>query len=144
MGKAKTISASPEEQAPIISPEPLAIPMYVKTISALYERKFNLGEYESATFQVATWAEIDRMDNPEQAITELQELCKRQVRKQALPILSGRKNGGAEFAALHENYLVLECILEDALHELTLQEPHDEEYKALVERLNTLKKIEGE
>lgn len=113
--------------------------MVVKTISAKYERKFNLGEYESAGLEVSTWADIDPEQDPAAAITELQELCKSQVRKQALPILKGRKNGGAEFNELHNDYLVLERILEDALTELTLQEPHDEEYKALVERLNTLK-----
>lgn len=115
------------------------VKMVVKTISTTYERKFNLGEYESAALGVTTWADIDPEQDPAVAITELQELCKSQVRKQALPILKRRKNGGTEFNELLDSYSILERILEDALTELTLQEPHDEEYKVLVERLNALK-----
>jgi hypothetical protein len=120
------------------APDKLKAKITVKTISATYERKFNLGEYESASLGVTTWADIEPEQDPAAAITELQELCKAQVKKQALPILKGRKNGGAEYNELLDSYSIIERILEDALTELTLQEPHDEEYKALVERLNAL------
>lgn len=118
-----------------------SVKMVVKTISTKYERKFNLGEYESAGLEVSTWADIDPEQDPAQAITELQELCKSQVRKQALPILKGRKNGGAEFTELHDNYLVLERILEDALVYIQTQQNDSEVYQKLVERLNALKAI---
>lgn len=116
------------------------VAMTVKTISTTYERKFNLGEYESANLGVTTWADIEPEQDPGSAIEELAELCKAQVRKQALPILRGRKNGGFEFAELEDSYLIMQRILEDALQELASQEPHDEEYAALVERLNALTK----
>lgn len=115
------------------------IKMTVKTISATYERKFNLGEYESANLGVTTWADIEPEQDARAAINELQELCKEQVRKQAVPILRGRKNGGFEYSELQDNYMILERIVEDALTELQSQQPHEEEYKQLVERLNALR-----
>jgi hypothetical protein len=127
------------ERAELGLPPASAPKMIVKTISAKYERKFNLGEYESAGLEVSTWADIDPEQNPAQAITELQELCKAQVRKQALPILRGRKNGGTEFSELHDDYLVLERILEDALMYIQTQQNDSEVYTQLVERLNALK-----
>jgi hypothetical protein len=114
------------------------IKMTVKTISATYERKFNLGEYESASVGVTSWADVEPEQEPAEAINALQDLCKAQVRKQSENILSKRKNGGVEYNELKEKYAQLEIILNDALTELTLQEPHDEEYQALVARLNAL------
>jgi hypothetical protein len=118
------------------------IKMVVKTISTTYERKFNLGEYESANLGVTTWADIDPDQDPAIAIEELSELCKAQVRKQALPILRGRKNGGFEFSELQDSYLIMQRILEDALDELAKDHDldHDQGYASLVERLNALTK----
>jgi hypothetical protein len=118
------------------------IKMVVKTISAKYERKFNLGEYESASLEVSTWADIEPEQEPKAAINELMDLCKEQVRKQALPILRGRKNGGFEFAELQDKYLQLQVLLNEAINELGLQEPHDAERQTIVERFNQLTKGE--
>lgn len=115
------------------------VKMVVKTISTKYERKFNLGEYESAGLEVSTWADIDPEQDPAEAITELQELCKSQVRKQALPILKGRKNGGTEFNELLDNYSIMARILEDALIYIQTQQNDSEVYQQLVDRLNALK-----
>lgn len=115
-----------------------AVKMVVKTISTTYERKFNLGEYESANLGVTTWADIEPEQDPAAAINELQELCKEQVRKQALPILRGRKNGGFEYSELQDNYQILERIVDDALAEVN-QHGSELTYKGLVERLNALK-----
>jgi hypothetical protein len=120
-----------------MSDQPEVIKMTVKTISATYERKFNLGEYESASLGVTTWADIEPEQEPKAAINELQELCKGQVRKQAIPILRGRKNGGFEYAELQDSYSIIQRILEDALHELE-QSTSQDAYHALVERLNAL------
>jgi hypothetical protein len=125
---------------PIITgaePEP-KVKCTVKTISATYERKFNLGEYESASIGVTSWADVEPEQEPAEAINALQDLCKSQVRKQAENILGKRKNGGVEYTELKEKYAQLEIILNDALSELQSQEPHEEEYKALVDRLNAL------
>lgn len=115
--------------------------MTVKTISATYERKFNLGEYESANFGVTSWADVEPDANPALCLDELQELCKNQVRKQAQNVLRMRKNGGAEYAELQDNYFILEGILNDALEELKTQEPHEDAYQALVARWNALKGV---
>lgn len=128
-----------EQPAPVPEPVPAPIKMTVKTISTTYERKFNLGEYESATLGVTTWADIEPEQDPKAAINELQELCKEQVRQQALPILRGRKNGGFEYSELQDNYNILENILDSALSELATQEPHEEAYQQLTERWNALK-----
>jgi hypothetical protein len=145
MSKEKPKLAEPEmptEPPKITMPEPIApsVNMTVKTISATYERKFNLGDFESASLGVSTWADIEPDQDPGAAINELVELCKVQVRKQALPILRGRKNGGFEFAELQDKYSQLAFILNDAL--VSLQGTHDDNYANLVERLNELTKGE--
>lgn len=138
MTKAPPIPKIPQPENIYNIGEKPPIKIIVKTISATYERKFNLGEYESASVGVTSWADIEPEQNPAEAINTLQDLCKAQVRKQSENLLSKRKNGGVEYNELKEKYAQLEIILNDALTELQSQEPHEEEYKALVDRLNKL------
>lgn len=76
--------------------------MRVKTVSASYGRKFNLGDYNSASFEVSLWADIDYVENRDDAgnliasaqtenehdvVNELFSQAKDYVRVQAMPVL---------------------------------------------------------
>ena len=57
--------------------------MKVKTISVNYERKLNLGNYQSATVGVALWADLDEGEVAEEAATQLQEKARALVKAEA-------------------------------------------------------------
>lgn len=67
--------------------------MRVKTISVAYERKWNMGSYESASLGVTAWADLDLEDDEEEAIARLWAFVKGQVREQSLPLLNKRRGG---------------------------------------------------
>jgi hypothetical protein len=46
--------------------------MRVKTISVVYERKINLGDYNSATIGLTLWADVDDDEDHASVVTELQ------------------------------------------------------------------------
>lgn len=62
--------------------------MKIKTISAVYERKFNTGDYSSMTIGATVWADLDEGDDPEKAFEQLYALAKEEVKTQAMPVLS--------------------------------------------------------
>jgi hypothetical protein len=66
--------------------------MKIKTISITYERKFNLGDYNSATCGCTAWADIADDEPVEPALTELREVCRESVRTQAAPLLGKQPN----------------------------------------------------
>lgn len=47
--------------------------MRVKQISVVYERKFNLGDYNSAHIGLTLWADLDEGEDPDAAVRELQQ-----------------------------------------------------------------------
>lgn len=65
--------------------------MFIKTISTKYNRKFNLGNYESVEIEVGMWADLDEDENPETATAALREMCRMQVRDEILSLKSKKK-----------------------------------------------------
>jgi hypothetical protein len=64
---------------------------HLKTVSVNYERKFNLGDYNSATIGFTAWADIEEGDDLDAAIDAMWEYTKEQVKAQALPLLKPDK-----------------------------------------------------
>jgi hypothetical protein len=54
--------------------------MRIKTISVTYERKINLGDYNSANIGLSLWADLDEDEDSDQAIADLQILARSVVR----------------------------------------------------------------
>jgi hypothetical protein len=52
----------------------------IKTIAAGYERKFNLGDYNSLNLEVTCWADLEDGDDPEASIQAIQDKCRNAVR----------------------------------------------------------------
>lgn len=61
--------------------------MNLKTVSVTYGRKFNLGDYNSATVDCTLWADLDPEEDEAAAMTALWEMAKNNVKAQALPLL---------------------------------------------------------
>lgn len=61
--------------------------MQLKTVSVTYGRKFNLGDYNSATIDCTLWADLEEGDNEAEAMTALWEMAKNNVKAQALPLV---------------------------------------------------------
>lgn len=61
--------------------------MKIKTVSVTYGRKFNLGDYNSATIDCTMWADLDEGDNEGTVMTALWAMAKNNVKAQAIPIL---------------------------------------------------------
>lgn len=66
--------------------------MQLRTISVTYARTFNLGDYNSARFEVAVAAELDPGDEPAAVEAELWRLAKESVKAQAMPVLKKRQD----------------------------------------------------
>jgi hypothetical protein len=50
--------------------------MFVKTIAVSYERKFNLGDFNSATLGCSIWASISEGENEDMCTQLLQDKCR--------------------------------------------------------------------
>jgi hypothetical protein len=61
--------------------------MEIKTISVTYQRKFNLGDYESLEIGCSLWGQIDPEEDPEGATQFLFQQAKESVKQAALPLL---------------------------------------------------------
>ena len=74
--------------------------MNIKTISVSYERKFNMGNYQSATIGFTVWAdlELDYDGGPVEAGKKLREFCREQVKEESARL---NLNGAAKHAATH-------------------------------------------
>jgi hypothetical protein len=57
--------------------------MQVKTVSITYGRKLNLQDFNSATIEVSTWAELEEGEDSREAIDALFAQAKEIVREQA-------------------------------------------------------------
>jgi hypothetical protein len=60
----------------------------VKTVSVNYERKFNLGDYQSATIGCTLWADVDPDEDLNQAMQALWTMAKDNVKAQSLPLVN--------------------------------------------------------
>lgn len=63
----------------------------VKTVSVTYGRKFNLGDYNSATVDCTLWADVSDDQDLDAAMTALWAMAKENVKAQALPLVSKSK-----------------------------------------------------
>ncbi|RCJ18458.1 hypothetical protein A6770_33010 [Nostoc minutum NIES-26] len=61
--------------------------MEIKTISVTYQRKFNLGDYESLEIGCSLWGQIDPEEDPEGATQFLYQQAKTAVKEAAKPVL---------------------------------------------------------
>nr|WP_224095959.1 hypothetical protein [Nostoc sp. MS1] len=61
--------------------------MDIKTISVIYQRKFNLGDYESVEVGCSLWGQIDPEDDAEGATQFLFEQAKAAVKEAAMPLI---------------------------------------------------------
>lgn len=53
--------------------------MKLKTISATYDRKYNLGDYNSAHIAMTLWADLEDGDDPATAAEALRQMARHQV-----------------------------------------------------------------
>lgn len=65
--------------------------MKINTVSVVYERKFNLGDYNSAHIGITLWADLEDDESPEEVRAILFEQAKAEVRAQALPVIQHQK-----------------------------------------------------
>ncbi len=63
----------------------------VKTASVTYGRKFNLGDYNSATIDCTLWADLSEDQDLDAAMAALWAMAKENVRAQALPLVNKSK-----------------------------------------------------
>lgn len=77
--------------------------MKVTTVSITYARTFNLGDYNSARFEVALSAELEydgeHSDDVQEAQAELWALAKDSIKAQAMPVLKKREDEVAAIRA---------------------------------------------
>jgi len=64
--------------------------VHIKTVSVHYERKFNLGDYNSATVGIQVWADVDH-EQADKAMRQLWAMAKENVRTQALPLVAKQR-----------------------------------------------------
>lgn len=77
--------------------------MQIKTLSVTYARTFNLGDYNSARFEVAVAAEFEPGDELAAVEAELWRVAKESLKAQALPVIRKRQEEiGAIRASLPE------------------------------------------
>ncbi|BAZ33758.1 hypothetical protein NIES4074_62720 (plasmid) [Cylindrospermum sp. NIES-4074] len=61
--------------------------MEIKTISVVYQRKFNLGNYESLEIGCSLWAQIDPEEDADGATEFLYQQAKTSVKEAVMPVL---------------------------------------------------------
>ena len=62
--------------------------MRVKTVSVTYERKFNLGDFNSASVGCTIWADVDEGEAEQAVIEHCAATAKDTVRRQAAPLFA--------------------------------------------------------
>lgn len=68
--------------------------MQLKTITVTYSRTFNLGNYNSARFEVTLGAELEESDDPAEAEAQLWAQAKEGLKTQAMPVVRPRDEEG--------------------------------------------------
>lgn len=64
--------------------------MRIKTVSASYERKFNMDNYESLGVGMSAWAEVEEEEDPELVVAVLRDFLKAHTAAMARMPLKGR------------------------------------------------------
>jgi hypothetical protein len=79
--------------------------MFVKTIAVSYERKFNLGDFNSATLGCSLWASISEGEDEDMCTLILQDKCREAVREEYRKLIEKSKsaevfsvNGGSSMS----------------------------------------------
>jgi hypothetical protein len=73
----------------------------IKTVSVSYERKVNLGDFNSANVSCAVWADgLDLDGNLHQSMHQLWDMVKNNVKAQILPLTSKSDKTAAQMEAL--------------------------------------------
>lgn len=69
----------------------------IKTVSVTYERKANLGDYNSAAIGCTLWADLDEeaVANLDGTMKDLWEMAKNNVKQQLVPIVREAKGNGS-------------------------------------------------
>ena len=67
--------------------------MKINTIAVGYERKFNLGDYNSLTLEVTCWADLEPGDDADERIFELQAKTREAVKAEYLRLRDKVKSG---------------------------------------------------
>ena len=75
--------------------------MIIKTVSVHYERKHNLGDYNSAAIGCDLWADVTEEDDLAACMTALWEMAKANVKAQLLPLVT------KQTAQVHEIFMGL-------------------------------------
>lgn len=70
--------------------------MKLKTVSVTYGRKFNLGDYNSATIDCTMWADLDDGDDESAVMGALWAMAKNNVKAQSLPILKQQQDAAEQ------------------------------------------------
>lgn len=82
--------------------------MKLKTIAVHYERKLNLGDYNSAAIGIDLWADLDEGEDATDATATLFAEAKAQVKAQLLPLV------GKQEAQQREIFLGLPVAVQQA------------------------------
>lgn len=82
--------------------------MKIKTIAVHYERKINLGDYNSAAIGIDLWADLDEGEAAPEATAVLYAEAKAQVKAQLLPLV------GKQEAQQREIFLGLPVAVQQA------------------------------
>lgn len=59
----------------------------IKTVSATYDRKQNLGDFSSANIGMTIWADVDEDDDLDRVMHDLWAMAKANVKAQLKPIV---------------------------------------------------------
>lgn len=65
--------------------------MIIRTIAVSYQRKFNLGDFNSVDFSCSLWAQIDPQEDEDTCIQILQDKCRDHVRAEYKLVKNGSK-----------------------------------------------------
>mgnify|MGYP001476270486 CR=1 FL=1 len=105
--------------------------MKIKTVSVRYERKVNLGDFNSIMGQCALFAELDPGDNEDTVMKALWEMAKENVKAAILPAV---KEHNLSLAEIKEMYLGLPVEVRDQI----LADPYLEPFLAEAEEAEAL------
>lgn len=65
--------------------------MKIRTIAVSYQRKFNLGNFNSVDLSCSVWAQIDGQEDENVCLQILQDKCREHVRKEYQKAKDGSK-----------------------------------------------------
>lgn len=65
--------------------------MKIRTIAVSYQRKFNLGNFNSVDLSCSLWAQIDGQEDEDTCVQILRDKCREHVRSEYLKAKNGSK-----------------------------------------------------